>query len=75
MGDGIGYWILDVGYLLISQGASKVNISFIVSSDRLEQAINQLHLCFFEAYCVIDDDDVDDDDDDNIVVLGDYPSL
>ena len=40
---------------MMSQGASKVNISFIVKSDRLEQAITQLHSCFFENRCVIDD--------------------
>ena len=42
---------------MMSQGASKVNISFIIKSDRLEQAISQLHSCFFEGYCVVDDDD------------------
>lgn len=42
---------------MMSQGASKVNISFIVKSDRLEQAITQLHSCFFENRCVIDGKD------------------
>ena len=41
---------------MMSQGASKVNISFIIKSDRLEQAIKQLHSCFFDGYCVIDDE-------------------
>lgn len=46
---------------MMSQGASKVNISFIISTDRLEEAIRQLHSCYFEGSCVIDNDDTDDD--------------
>ena len=33
---------------MMSQGASKVNISFILNSDLLELAIMKLHTCFFE---------------------------
>ena len=40
---------------MMSQGASKVNISFIIQSNRLEQAIGQLHSCFFEGKCVVDE--------------------
>jgi aspartate kinase len=32
---------------MMSQGASKVNISFIVSSDDLQKAMLKLHTCFF----------------------------
>jgi aspartate kinase len=39
---------------MMSQGASKVNISFILKSDVLESAIAQLHSCFFENVCVVD---------------------
>lgn len=41
---------------MMSQGASKVNISFIIATDRLEEAITDLHSCFFEGRCVTDDD-------------------
>eukprot|EP00536_Pseudo-nitzschia_multiseries_P006975 jgi/Psemu1/255806/estExt_Genewise1Plus.C_1550033 len=33
---------------MMSQGASKVNISFIVRSDCLERAMTRLHECYFE---------------------------
>jgi len=39
---------------MMSQGASKVNISFIVKSDDLERAILQLHSCFFEGKCIVE---------------------
>ena len=38
---------------MMSQGASKVNISFILNSDKLEDAMLQLHSCFFEGECVV----------------------
>lgn len=38
---------------MMSQGASKVNISFIVNSDQLDEAILQLHKCFFENDCIV----------------------
>ena len=41
---------------MMSQGASKVNISFIIKTDRLEEAITELHSCFFEGKCVTDTD-------------------
>ena len=39
---------------MMSQGASKVNISFIVRSEDLENAILELHSCFFDGVCVVD---------------------
>ncbi len=38
---------------MMSQGASKVNISFIVKSDCLENAILELHSCFFDNSCSV----------------------
>lgn len=38
---------------MMSQGASKVNISFILSDDQLEKAVLNLHKCFFEDRCII----------------------
>ena len=39
---------------MMSQGASKVNISFIIPDDQLETAVLNLHKCFFEDKCVVD---------------------
>ena len=39
---------------MLSQGASKVNISFILKSDQLEKAILNLHSCFFENQCAVE---------------------
>jgi aspartate kinase len=39
---------------MMSQGASKVNISFILSDNDLERAILELHRCFFEDKCVVE---------------------
>lgn len=38
---------------MMSQGASKVNISFVVNSEDLNRAIARLHSCFFEGECVV----------------------
>ena len=38
---------------MMSQGASKVNISFILADDQLEEAVLDLHKCFFEDQCVV----------------------
>ena len=43
----------DIQVEMMSQGASKVNISFIIKTDRLEDAINNLHSCFFEGRCIV----------------------
>jgi aspartate kinase len=37
---------------MMSQGASKVNISFIIKSSKLEDAVKHLHSCFFEESCI-----------------------
>jgi aspartate kinase len=39
---------------MMSQGASKVNISFIIKSDNLEDAITELHSCFFGGKCTVE---------------------
>lgn len=38
---------------MMSQGASKVNISFVVDDKDLERAIFELHKCFFEDECSV----------------------
>jgi len=38
---------------MMSQGASKVNISFVVKNDQIDDAILNLHKCFFEDQCVV----------------------
>jgi aspartate kinase len=43
---------------MLSQGASKVNISLILRSDKLEEAILHLHACFFEEQCAVPMKDV-----------------
>ena len=44
----------DIKVEMMSQGASKVNISFVVHSKDLEKAIMDLHDCFFEEECVVE---------------------
>lgn len=39
---------------MMSQGASKVNISFVISTIDLERAIRYLHDCFFGGQCVME---------------------
>ena len=36
---------------MMSQGASKVNISFVIKEEQLDEAISSLHSCFFEDKC------------------------
>jgi len=43
---------------MMSQGASKVNISFIIKSECLENAILELHSCFFDNMCSVPPYDV-----------------
>lgn len=38
---------------MMSQGASKVNISFIIPDSQLETAVLNLHKCFFEDKCIV----------------------
>jgi aspartate kinase len=48
---------------MMSQGASKVNISFVIPTQYLERAIRYLHDCFFGTQCVVatEQDDKHDD--------------
>lgn len=41
----------DVDVEMLSQGASKVNISIVVHDDDAERVVNLLHSCFFEEKC------------------------
>jgi aspartate kinase len=38
---------------MMSQGASKVNISFVLKNEQLDAAITNLHKCFFEDKCMV----------------------
>lgn len=38
---------------MMSQGASKVNISFVVKNNEIDDAILNLHKCFFEDQCMV----------------------
>jgi aspartate kinase len=49
----------DINVEMMSQGASKVNISFILKSDKLEDAITSLHACFFGEKCIVEPYDKD----------------
>ena len=53
---------------MMSQGASKVNISFIVKSEKLELAIEQLHSCFFEGKCEVDSSLVTEEEEDKVSI-------
>jgi aspartate kinase len=44
----------DIQVEMMSQGASKVNISFIIPTKNLETAVLLLHDCFFGEECVIE---------------------
>jgi len=44
----------DIKVLMMSQGASKVNISFVLRNDQIDDAILNLHYCFFEDRCVVE---------------------
>jgi len=46
---------------MMSQGASKVNISFVLDESQLDDAIMHLHSCFFEEMCIVDTDLTDDE--------------
>ena len=38
---------------MMSQGASKVNISFVLKNEQIDEAITNLHKCFFEDNCIV----------------------
>ena len=44
---------LELQVEMISQGASKVNISFVVPGEREKEVIQALHSCFFEDKCIV----------------------
>jgi len=44
----------DIKVEMLSQGASKNNISFVLRDDQLEDAIIHLHSCYFEGMCIVD---------------------
>jgi aspartate kinase len=44
----------DIKVQMMSQGASKVNISFVLHDSQLENAVLSLHSCFFENQCVVE---------------------
>jgi aspartate kinase len=44
----------DIQVEMMSQGASKVNISFILRDNQLEDAVLHLHKCFFEDKCIVE---------------------
>jgi len=45
---------LGVQVEMISQGASKVNISMVVPGEKEQAVIRALHACFFEDNCIVD---------------------
>lgn len=40
--------VRDINVMLISQGASSVNLTFVVAEEQVERAVRQLHQAFFE---------------------------
>jgi aspartate kinase len=42
---------------MLSQGASKVNISFVLMEEQLVDAVVNLHKCFFEGVCALGERD------------------
>jgi aspartate kinase len=40
-----------INVVMISQGASEINISFVVEESDVPEAVQRLHRCFFEAEC------------------------
>ena len=44
----------DIKVEMMSQGASKVNISFVLRNDQIDDAILNLHYCFFEDRCIVE---------------------
>ena len=47
----------DIKVEMLSQGASKNNISFVLKDEQLEDAIIHLHSCFFEGMCIVESAD------------------
>jgi aspartate kinase len=40
--------IADINVRMISQGASEINITFVIDEDDVPRAVQRLHQCFFE---------------------------
>ena len=40
--------VRDINVSLISQGASRVNLTFVIAEDRVRDAVRRLHEAFFE---------------------------
>ena len=55
---------LDLQVEMLSQGASKVNISLVVPQEKAEDALRALHSCFFEDVCLVPMDELDEEDED-----------
>ncbi|MCA1615218.1 MAG: lysine-sensitive aspartokinase 3 [Acidobacteria bacterium] len=53
--------ISDINVLLISQGASNVNLTFAVEEARAVEAVRRLHAAFFEGEAGADDEDDEED--------------
>ena len=45
--------VCDLQVEMLSQGASKVNISLVVPGEREKEVIQALHACFFEDMCMV----------------------
>lgn len=45
---------LGVQVEMLSQGASKVNISIVIPGDKEKEVVKALHSCFFEDECLVD---------------------
>ncbi len=45
--------ISDINISLISQGASRINLTFVIDEDRVGEAVRRLHETFFESKCEI----------------------
>jgi aspartate kinase len=48
------FFLQNIKVEMMSQGASKVNISFIVDDIDLDRSVLELHKCFFEDKCSVD---------------------
>ena len=44
--------ISDINVMLISQGSSSINLTFVIEERQLNEAVNRLHQTFFEAFDV-----------------------
>lgn len=61
---------LDIKVEMMSQGASKVNISFVLQNNQIDDAILNLHYCFFEDRCVINPVSSQNDDSEQAPKIG-----